>query len=58
MYGSYMLHFEGPLTGHVGVIGATGTIAVFIAMGAIRVGAWLTPRATRTIARRAGSTPA
>lgn len=58
MYGAYMLHFEGPLTGHVGVIGATGTIAVFIAMGALRVGTWLTPRATRTIARRAGSTPA
>ena len=58
MYGAYMLHFAGPLTGHVGVIGATGTIAVFIAMGALRVGAWLTPRTTRTIARLAGSTSA
>ena len=44
MYGAYMLHFEGPLTGHVGVIGATGTIAVFIAMGALRVVTWLAPR--------------
>lgn len=34
MYGAYMLHFEGPLAGHVGVIGATGTIAVLIMMGA------------------------
>ena len=27
IYGSLMLHFRGPLTGHVGVLGATGTIA-------------------------------
>jgi hypothetical protein len=27
LYGAFMLHFEGPLEGHVGVIGATGTIA-------------------------------
>lgn len=33
-YGAFMLHFEGPLTGHVGVIGATATIGVFVSMGA------------------------
>ena len=27
VYGALMLHFGGPLTGHVGVLGATGTIA-------------------------------
>ena len=42
MYGAYMLRFEGPLEGHVGVIGATGVIAVFVAMGAMRVGSWVT----------------
>jgi hypothetical protein len=37
VYGSFMLHFEGPLQGHVGIIGATGVIAVLVTMGAIRV---------------------
>jgi len=27
LYGAFMLHFEGPLQGHVGVIGVTGTIS-------------------------------
>lgn len=35
IYGAYMLHFEGPLQGHVGVIGATGTIAVLVVLGAL-----------------------
>lgn len=52
MYGAYMLHFEGPLTGHVGVIGATGTIAVLVAMGALRVGTWVTPRLRGAALRR------
>ena len=47
MYGAYMLHFEGPLEGHVGVIGATGVIAVFVAMGAMRVGSWVTAHRAR-----------
>jgi hypothetical protein len=38
MYGAYMLHFEGPLQGHVGVIGATGTISVLAVAGV--VAAW------------------
>lgn len=35
IYGAYMLHFEGPLQGHVGVIGATGTIAVLVVLGSL-----------------------
>ncbi len=37
LYGSFMLHFEGPLQGHVGVIGATGTIACFAVIGLHRL---------------------
>jgi hypothetical protein len=37
LYGSFMLHFEGPLQGHVGVIGATGTIACFAVIGLRRL---------------------
>lgn len=48
IYGAYMLHFEGPLQGHVGVIGATGTIAVLVTVGVIWVGA----RAAELVARR------
>ena len=55
MYGSYMLHFEGPLTGHVGVIGATGTIAVFVAMGALRLVTWAAPWWQRRRAHAAGA---
>jgi hypothetical protein len=33
LYGALMLHFEGPLSGHVGVIGATGTTAVLAVLG-------------------------
>lgn len=33
IYGSLMLHFQGPLTGHVGVIGATGSIACLTMAG-------------------------
>ncbi len=40
IYGAFMLHFEGPLEGHVGVIGATGVIAVFVMMGVSRVRDW------------------
>lgn len=58
MYGAYMVHFEGPLTGHVGVIGATGTIAVFVAMGVLRLGRWVTPRVQRGVARPPRGTPA
>lgn len=46
LYGAFMLHFEGPLTGHVGVIGATGTIAVLAVVGArviLQRGARLAP---------------
>jgi hypothetical protein len=58
MYGAYMLHFAGPLTGHVGVIGATGTIAVFVAMGALRVGTWVMPRLRGEVGRRGKQAPA
>jgi len=58
MYGAYMLHFEGPLTGHVGVIGATGTIAVFVAMGALRASTWVMPRLRGTAPRRGRQAPA
>ncbi len=33
LYGSFMLHFTGPLEGHVGVTGAAGTIAVLAIIG-------------------------
>lgn len=33
IYGGLMLHFAGPLTGHVGVLGATGTIACLAMAG-------------------------
>ncbi len=33
LYGAFMLHFEGPLAGHVGVIGTTGTISVLAIIG-------------------------
>ena len=33
LYGAFMLHFEGPLSGHVGVIGATGTTAALAVVG-------------------------
>ncbi len=33
IFGSLMLHFDGPLKGHMGVIGATGTIAVLATVG-------------------------
>jgi len=33
LYGAFMLHFQGPLQGHVGVIGATGTIACLAVIG-------------------------
>ena len=37
LYGAFMLHFEGPLTGHVGVIGATGTIAALAVIGVLAI---------------------
>ena len=33
LYGALMLHFEGPLQGHVGVVGVTGTIACLAVIG-------------------------
>lgn len=33
LYGGLMLHFEGPLDGHAGIIGATGTIACLATVG-------------------------
>jgi hypothetical protein len=33
LYGAFMLHVEGPLSGHVGVIGATGTTAAVAVLG-------------------------
>lgn len=33
LYGGLMLHFEGPLDGHPGIIGATGTIACLATVG-------------------------
>ncbi len=51
MYGAYMLHFEGPLQGHVGVIGATGVIAVFVAMGALRLAAAVMSRRSPAASR-------
>lgn len=44
VYGAFMLHFEGPLAGHIGVIGATATIGVLVAMGAMQL--------ERAVARR------
>lgn len=37
VYGAFMLHFEGPLQGHVGVIGVTGTIACLSVIGLERM---------------------
>lgn len=37
IYGAFMLHFEGPLQGHVGVVGVTGTIACLSVVGLQRV---------------------
>lgn len=33
IYGALMLHFEGPLTGHIGVLGATATVACLAVAG-------------------------
>ncbi len=37
VYGAFMLHFEGPLQGHVGVVGVTGTIACLSVIGVERL---------------------
>lgn len=58
IYGGYMLHFEGPLQGHVGVIGATATIAVFVTMGALRGLAAVSPRVAVRRSMRPARTPA
>lgn len=44
VYGAFMLRFTGPLAGHVGVIGATAMIGVFVSMGAIEVSRALAAR--------------
>ena len=49
VYGALMLHFKGPLTGHVGVLGATGTIAC-LAVAALEWGV-LTPWVNRAAGR-------
>lgn len=59
VYGAFMLHFEGPLEGHVGVIGATAAIGCFVVIpierfvSARRAGA--TPDAAPDTSRRSGS---
>jgi len=53
VYGAFMLHFEGPLSGHVGVIGATATIGVFVSMGVL----WLSQLAVRRRAADPVSAP-
>ena len=48
IFGSLMLHFDGPLKGHLGVLGATGTIAVLATVG---IEWWLHARPIMAVVR-------
>lgn len=59
LYGMLMLHFKGPLTGHVGVIGATGAIACLAVAGLewIVLAPWVGTAAERLLHRRRSMAP-